>query len=61
MKRTILNASEGYVLTDGVIYGSTIFLAEGRDPGDFYEIPREEYEKIMKEQEAMRDVPDVRG
>ena len=52
-------ASEGMILTDGAIYGTKIFLAEGRDPADFYEIPREEYEKIMNEQEAMRDVPDA--
>lgn len=61
MARIILTASEGYVLTDGTIYGSKIFLAEGRDPADFYEISREEYERIMKEQEAMNDAPDVRG
>lgn len=45
-------ASEGYVLTDGEIYGSKIFLAEGRDPADFYEISREEYKRIMVEQEV---------
>lgn len=42
-------------------YGSKIFLAEGRDPADFYEISREEYERITEEQEAMNDAPDVRG
>lgn len=61
MKRTILTASEGYVLTDGEIYGSKIFLAEGRSAEDFYEISKEEYARIMLEQEAMRDVSDVRG
>ena len=61
MARTILTASEGMVYTDGEIYGSKIFLAEGRDPADFYEISREEYERITVEQEAMRDAPDVRG
>lgn len=52
MARTILTAAEGFVLTDGEIYGSKIFLAEGRDPADFYEISREEYERIMEEQEV---------
>ena len=61
MARTILTASEGMILTDGEIYGSKIFLAEGRNPADFYEISREEYERIMEEQEAMNDVSDVRG
>lgn len=44
-------ASEGMMLTDGQIYGSKIFLAEGRDPKDFYEIPLEEYEKMMEQEE----------
>ena len=48
-------ASAGMILTDGVIYGSKIFLEEGRDLADFYEISREEYERIMLEQEAMAD------
>lgn len=32
-----------------------VILKNGRDPADFYEISREEYEQIMEEQEAMRD------
>ena len=48
-------ASAGVILTDGVIYGSKIFLAEGRSAEEFREIPREEYEKIMKEQEVLAD------
>ena len=60
MTRTILTASEGYVLTDGVIYGTKIFLAEERDPADFYEISRDEYERIMLEQDEMNDAYDMR-
>lgn len=48
-------APEGMILTDGEIYGSKIFLAEGRSAEEFREIPREEYEKIMKEQEVLAD------
>ena len=50
MERTILIASAGMILTDGTIYGSKIFLAEGRDPKDFYEISLEEYERIMEQE-----------
>ena len=45
--RTSIKAKEGYILTNGEIYGSEIFLAEGIRAEDFYEIPWEEYEKIM--------------
>lgn len=60
MARTILTASEGNVLTDGETYGTKIFLAEGRDPADFYEISRDEYERIMLEQDEMNDAYDMR-
>jgi hypothetical protein len=47
MERKILTAHEGMILTNGEIYGTQIFLAEGVDASAFYEITREEYEKIM--------------
>lgn len=50
MARTILTASEGMILTDGEIYGTKIFLAEGRSSAEFHEIPLEEYEELMEQE-----------
>ena len=47
--RRILNATEGKILTNGEIYGAQIFLADGVDESAFYEITREEYERITAE------------
>ena len=45
--RQILYAEDGMVLTDGVTYGTVIYLAEGASAKDFREITKEEYEKII--------------
>ena len=50
--RTSIKAKEGYVLTDGEIYGIEIFLAEGMSEDNFYEITLEEYEAIMAEDDS---------
>lgn len=47
--RKVLYAESGKVLTNGEIYGTRIYLAEGQSAGDFYEIGAEEYAAIMAE------------
>lgn len=44
--RTVIYADEGKVLTNGEIYGTQIFLAEGQSADDFHEITQKEYEEI---------------
>lgn len=51
MRKTI-NATEGHILTNGQVYGRTIYLAEGVDENTFYEIAEEELEAIQAEAEA---------
>ena len=38
------------ILTNGNIYGKTIYLADGLNPDEFYEITKEEYEATFKEE-----------
>ena len=47
--RILLNADEGKVLTDGEIYGKHIYLEDGREASEFYEITEEEYNEAMNE------------
>ena len=44
-----LYADAGKILTDGNIYGTTISLAEGEQAENFYEIDKEEYDKMLEE------------
>ena len=39
-------ASEGMIFTNGEIYASEIYLAEGMSSEKFYEISKEEYEAM---------------
>ena len=49
--RKVIYADEGKVLTNGQIYGTRIYLAEGMSADGFYEISAEEYAAIMAEKE----------
>ena len=51
--RMILYADEGKVLTDGEVYGKTVYLAEGRELSEFHEITEAEYNEILKAQENL--------
>ena len=57
--RTVLYADDGTVLTNGIDYGTVIWLAEGVSPDTYRSIPLEEYEAILAEREAGRDEPGV--
>ena len=49
--RQILYADDSMVLTDGETYGTVIYLAEGEDASKYREITKEEYEKLLQENE----------
>ena len=51
MKKMItLIADEGKILTNGIDYGTTISLAAGLSAEDYYEITKNESEKIIDKQ-----------
>ena len=56
MDRVVLKAKDGFVYTDGEIYGDTIYLAEGADASKFHEITTEEYKKILEEENNLIEI-----
>lgn len=46
--RTVLRASEGHKLTNGIAYCASVVLSVGDNPEDWHEITVEEYNEIMK-------------
>ena len=56
MERTVLKAKDGYIFTNGTDYGEIIYLANGVNPSDYYEITDEEYNKILEEQDNVEVV-----
>ena len=53
--RKVIYADKGKVLTNGTIYGTKIYLAEGMSAYDFYEISTEEYAAIMEKESQERE------
>ncbi len=49
-KRKVIQANDGMILTNGEIYGKTVYLADGVSDKDFYEITEAEYESILAAQ-----------
>lgn len=50
---TVLTASDGFILTDGEVYGRVIYLGKGRKPDEFREISEAEYQEILRRQEEV--------
>lgn len=53
LKTTVLRADDGKILTDGSVYGKTIYLAANRNADEFHEITEEEYEEIKAEEKPL--------
>lgn len=57
--RKVIEATEGHILTNGEVYGRTIYLAEGETGEEFCEITDAEYEALQEAEEA--DVDDYQA
>ncbi len=47
----LIIASPGHVLTDGIICGRRIYIADGADASVFYEITAAQYEEILAKED----------
>ena len=52
LTRIKLTAADGMILTNGEVFGKTVFLSIGDSPDNWYEITEEEAQAKMKEQEV---------
>lgn len=50
--QTVLEASEGHILTNGCAYGYTVALGATDNVGNWHEITIEDYEQIMADMEG---------
>jgi hypothetical protein len=55
-KREPIKATEGHILTNGAIYGRTIYLADDLNAADFYEITLDEYNAIVEDNDDDTDI-----
>ena len=46
-----LTANDGYVLTNGEVYGKEIYLGCNDSPDNWHEITEEEYAEVLKAEE----------
>lgn len=51
----VIKAEKGKILTDGTIYGRTIYLAKGRTADEFHEITEDEYNDIIAQEEESNE------
>lgn len=54
--REVITADEGKVLTNGEIYGRTIFLGSDDRVSNYREITQAEYEEAVAKAEAVEDI-----
>lgn len=47
-----LTAADGYVLTNGEVYGKEIYLGKNDSPAFWYEIPEADYQAIIEKEES---------
>jgi len=53
--RITLYADDGMILTNGEHFGKIVHLEVGADANAWHEITREEYEKLLAEQEEVSE------
>jgi hypothetical protein len=50
--RIKLTANDGYILTNGEVYGKEIYLGVNDSPDNWHEITDEEYAEVLKAEES---------